>query len=205
MKGLLNKDWKYLIEKFVLRKHQYEPRVKAVLKQIRGNLFVDIGANRGLYSRMLASNFKQIIAFEPNPYVLPLLKKKLPLNVIIESVALSNEEGATTLHFDDKVRPFGGAGKILPPYRGEKSSPVRTQTYDSFFKDQRADLVKIDVEEAEFLVLEGMRESLNHDQIKNLLVELHHPDRSKELEQVFPPQYTLSWVDHNHLYALLNR
>src|SRR6266487_979773 len=64
------------------------------------------------------------------------------------------------------------------------------------------DLVKIDVEGAEFLVLEGMKESLAKRRVRNILVELHDRGRKEELETILRNNFgDVFWVDHQHLYG----
>ncbi len=61
---------------------------------------------------------------------------------------------------------------------------------------------KIDVEGAEFLVLEGMKESLAKRRVRNILVELHDRGRKEELETILRNHFgDVFWVDHQHLYG----
>jgi len=65
-------------------------------------------------------------------------------------------------------------------------------------------LVKIDVEGAEFLVLEGMRAKIKEHQIKRIIVELHNKENKSQLELTFTEHgYTVEWVDPDHLFASL--
>ena len=65
-------------------------------------------------------------------------------------------------------------------------------------------MVKIDVEGAEFLVLEGMRAKIKEHQIKRIIVELHNKENKSRLESTFTEYgYTVEWVDPDHLFATL--
>lgn len=213
-------DWKFIFEKHILRQHRppYEKAVKKKLQEFHGKLFIDVGANRGLYSRMLSKNFERVYAFEPNPKILPLLKKGLPSNVSVFEVALSENNGITTLFFGPDSLS-GSADTILPVFQYKPSPPredwkpyvhqtfigkegvsVRKRSFDSY--ELFPELVKIDVEGAEFLVLEGMKYSLADKRVLNILVELHNLERREELQRLFDRVgYASQWIDPDHLLA----
>lgn len=186
-------DWRFIFEKFVLQKHRRLPQeenVKRELKRIHGDLFVDVGANEGAYCKLLSRNFKTIYAIEPNP----AYQDKLPPNVIRFNVAFSNENGEKDLSLNTGT---GAADTLVPEfdykpdkdpfmmtkkiYSTEKKIKVKTVTYDTFISGRVADLVKIDVEGAEFLVLEGMHESLLRGNVRNIMIELHNIEKEEEL------------------------
>jgi len=219
------KDWKFIFEKWVLLRHRsgfYEPKVKRRLRQLKGELFVDIGANQGLYSISLAKRFRQIYAFEPDPSVVPLLSKKLRekgiKNVRIFQTALGDRVGNTILYLDHHAGFSGSLNTIMPVftykpeqipsggsariYIGKSGVEVPISTYDTIITEQ-ADLVKIDVEGAEFLVLNGMKNALQQQRIKRLIVELHDKDRKRDLEDMLSG-YDLEWVDQDHLLGSLS-
>jgi FkbM family methyltransferase len=83
---------------------------------------------------------------------------------------------------------------------------VRAQRFDSMIaalveRDYRIDLVKIDVEGAEFRVLEGAQDSLQH-RIKRIVVELHDRERKKELEDTLLDNgFSTHWLDLDHIYG----
>jgi FkbM family methyltransferase len=218
-------DWKFIFERWILGRHKpvfYEPAVKHRLQGFRGNLFVDIGANQGLYSVLLARNFRKVYAFEPNPTMIPILAERVAksrrANVKVFEMALGDSVGNTTLYSDPHVGFGGSVDTILPVfdykpnvipeggpphvYMGKTGVEVTVSTYDVVVRES-ADLVKIDVEGAEFLVLEGMKNSLEAQKVKVLMVELHNRYRREELESLLP-MYRHEWVDHDHLLAILS-
>ncbi len=208
-------DWKFIFEKWVLGKHRrraYEPEVKRELAKVRGELFVDIGANIGTYAIPLSKHFSKVYAFEPNPKALTELHLRIARqhldNITVHPIALAEREGETRLYLDPHQGLSGSADTILPlfkynpandssarshVYTGKEGVMVKTARYDSLIKET-ADLVKIDVEGAEFLVLKGMEESLKHRRVKAIMVELHDADRRTELEEMLR-QYSFSLTE----------
>ena len=218
--SFLGKDWKFLAEKYLLQKHPtFEPDVRRTLKGFSGDLAVDVGANMGVHTRLMSKRFKAVIAIEPNPNVLPTLLRRSPHNVTILKVALSNRDGSTMFYLDPHPNSGSAAETILPTFKynpspprkgwpsstahtfqGEKGVVVATTTYDAVLEGRSADLVLIDVEGAEFLVLEGMKGSISKGQVKAILLELHDVDRRNELEKTLSA-YRLRWIDPDHLLA----
>jgi len=217
---LPRKDWKFLAEKYILRKHPvFEPEVRRALKGFSGDLAVDVGANMGVHTRLLARRFRTVIAIEPNPKSVAILLRRVPRNVTVLNSALSDREGSAMFYTD--LHPISGssAETILPTFKynpspprkgwpssgahtfqGESGLVVTTTTYDAVLKLRSADLVLIDVEGAEFLVLEGMKDSISKGQVKAILLELHDIDRRKELEKILST-YSFRWIDPDHILA----
>lgn len=222
MSGLT--DWRFIFNKWVLHQGRspfYEKKVKKELRNFRGDLFVDIGANQGLYSIALAKNFRRVYAFEPNPKMVHLLNDRLKQrkisNVLVFAKALGDSIGRTTLYQDPHKGCGGSTDTILSVFRynphtipeggkshvyiGKTGVEVDVSTYDNTV-EVPADLVKIDVEGAEFKVLDGMQNSLKARKVKEIIVELHDKTRREELEKKLDG-YLLKWIDDDHLRASL--
>ena len=217
---LPRKDWRFLAEKYILRKHPvFEPEVRRALKGFSGDLAVDVGANMGVHTRLLARRFRTVIAIEPNPKAVAILLRRVPRNVTVLKSALSDREGSTMFYTDPHPISGSSAETILPTFKYNPSPPrkgwpssgahtfqgetglvVTTTTYDAVLKLRSADLVLIDVEGAEFLVLEGMKDSISKGQVKAILLELHDIDRRKELERILST-YSFRWIDPDHILA----
>jgi FkbM family methyltransferase len=195
------KDWKFLLEKYLLRKHPpSEPQVWKELARIRGELFVDVGANVGTYSTRLSSHFRRVYAFEPNPNILPILKERVDSssrqNITVFPMALSDVNGHSEFYIDRHEGFVGSVETLMPvfnynpgfgpgtgpahKYVGKENVVVSTATYDSKIREV-ADLVKIDVEGAEFNVLRGAKDALTNGRIKRIMVELHDKNATEEL------------------------
>jgi FkbM family methyltransferase len=199
----------------------YERPVRERLLRMRGETFIDIGASVGYYTVMLSRHFSHVIAVEPNPDAILKLKRNLVRsgvkNVTLFPVAVSDEDGEVTLYLDHTFGRLDGSADTIEPlfeykpvskpnvnlsYRGRASARVKTQRLDTLLRDCRdeVDLVKVDVEGAEFRVLKGAEQSIR--KIRTLVIELHDRDRRRELETMLSRyDFDLEWVDKDHLFA----
>lgn len=160
----------------------YESNETAFLKSVfhDGDLFLDIGANLGWYSLVLGKHAPggRIYAFEPVPETVSRLEKNIALNQLnnVEAVCLGlfNKEDELAFLFADDV---SGATSLKMAGQGRGALPVReilcrTNTLDNVC--QQGDLVptlmKVDVEGAELMVMEGALSTLKHRPI--ILMEL---------------------------------
>lgn len=192
-------DWKYVLSKVFLGKHratEYEVEAWRAMASVRGKLFIDIGAGTGLYCSRLRKHFVKVLAIEPNPMLANRLRRHKKWyfwrNVTIVEAAVGEEDGTATLY----LNTGGGSGDTLMPefdyrpgtgwggqpgtYKGVKGIPVTLRRFDSIVSEP-ADLVKVDVEGAEFKVLEGMKESLKKGRVKNIVVEVHDISKEKDM------------------------
>ncbi|MFG1239295.1 FkbM family methyltransferase [Xanthobacter autotrophicus DSM 597] len=142
--------------------------------------FVDIGANKGVYSMYAVSFFRKVIAFEANPDLAAPLAKILGDKGEVRAVALSDNEGSGKLWI-----PFSGKREInsrssLEAEANEgfeqRGIEVPLTTLDRFSLDDVA-VVKIDVEGHEFRVLQGAIYTLSRNRPIVLLEceERHNP------------------------------
>jgi FkbM family methyltransferase len=124
---------------------------------------IDIGANHGkfLQQMLFLAPCGRHIAFEPIPELAEELRRRFA-NARIESLALSDSNGTATFFrivgdeafsgFSD--RQFAGSSNV-------KQFEVRTARLDDVIPDDYApSFIKIDVEGAEYLVLDGATATL---------------------------------------------
>jgi FkbM family methyltransferase len=132
------------------------------------SLFWDIGANVGFYSYYLHGRVEGLLvtAFEPDPGNLANLKatkRKQKLDwLVIRQEAVSNNISNSSFYVDTLASVTGslvdGDEVIDNKLHGVKGSSVinvPTTTLDKELERASPDLIKIDVEGAELLVLEG--------------------------------------------------
>ena len=149
----------------------------------KGNVVLDIGAHVGYYAllaaKLVGENGK-VYAFEPDPRNFECLKKNVEQNgyknVVCLNKAVSNRTGKTKLFFSEET----DNSQIVNRKDGKKSVTVDVTTLDNFFenKNPRADFIKIDVEGAEGLALEGMTNLIKKNKNLKILTEFF-PDRLK--------------------------
>jgi FkbM family methyltransferase len=140
----------------------YEPeQTEAFVGAVRaGAVVYDVGAHYGYYSLLasrLAGTAGRVIALEPSPRNLRVLRKHMELNraanITVLETALSDHQGEA--QFDN--RAGSGVGHLSP----EGPLTVKLTTLDLLASRFPApDVLKIDVEGAEEAVLTGGRETL---------------------------------------------
>ena len=144
-----------------------------------GFICIDIGANFGYFSILmseLSGSSGKTFAIEPNPGIAELLRCTRFVNgghfEVIET-AFSNKSGEAILTIND--RELGG-GTIKPNElrAGQTQLVVQTTTVDQLIRDKnigRVDLIKMDVEGAEPLVFEGMKETIEANPEIRIIIE----------------------------------
>jgi len=140
----------------------------------KGAVFLDVGANVGCYSLQAASLVGptgRVVSFEPSPLVFERLRQNVDLNGFTNtslcSCALGGASARRLLYLEAGNEGYSNAIASLHPSvwhgRRDTSREIEVRTMDEWFQESglsRLDLVKIDVEGAEFEVLEGARQTL---------------------------------------------
>ncbi len=166
----------------------------AALDELQGSVIWDVGAHIG-YSALLFSSLVgehgRVVAFEPNPANRRRLHMHIDRNphigkrIITVDIALSDKQGSVQFQSHNGVdggQSFGGYIKGTETALGARvygnfeSIEVLTDSADNLVATGRLpapSIIKIDVEGAECVVLEGASQLLS-EQRPLILLEVHH-------------------------------
>jgi len=145
-------------------------------------VFVDIGAHIGLYTLWACKRARRVVSIEPNPEALVYLKTNIALNkcsnVTVVPKVVGDRRGFTKLKIpkiagkrfiptsSSIVRDFDKTLKV-------NEVDVEMDTLDNILDEigvDEVDFIKVDVEEAEGLVVKGAQKTL--EKAKTILIEI---------------------------------
>jgi len=184
----------------VRTRYAFEKEITHTILAVRGKIFLDIGANMGYYTAIASKNFETVLAFEPHPQNLAMLRSTVAAgrlrNVITRNEAVSDTDGTAILHFQRKR----GEHSIMKD-EGVQQLTVRTIKLDSIV-NERVDLAKVDVEGAEWRVIKGAEMSMRAGKILRWVIEVDDQSTKAALEDYLRERkYVSRWLDARHLFA----
>lgn len=190
----------------------------------KDGVFVDVGAHTGSYSVCLANHCKEVYAFEP---------QKRSFYALCGSVVLSNRQNISCFQLGfgstfqlanmgilkgiDKFKLYiqsedGGNSTMIEddvdPTNVFGTEEVELTTLDIFFQSHSPSgpikLIKIDVENNEFQVIQGATKTLEKNGYPKIVFE-GHPDPEKQREMVDYLENTLKYHvmpirGYDHMY-----
>ena len=138
------------------------------------DLFIDVGANSGVYSILAASLGAKVISFEPVGNTYERLLRNIKLNqfenkITALNLGVANREAKLrfTLDKDCESHIEGFVNDDA-----QCDGAVTTTTLDKVCADKDPSLIKIDVEGFESLVVEGMQQCLANPTLLAVIIEL---------------------------------
>jgi len=131
-------------------------------------LIVDAGANKGLSAVYFSSLWPQcaIHCFEPNKNLIPILNKNLKINSVnatVQNVAISDKDGYEFFDISENHQ-YSRLSK------NETGVKVKTVHLESFYNEQKIDILKMDVEGAEEKIIRSFKKF----NIECIIGEIHH-------------------------------
>jgi len=145
-------------------------------------IIIDCGANMGLSLLFFTINYPNatIYAFEPDDSVIGCLEKNIATfdmkNVELHKKAVWNKECILGF-FTDK----GMGGRLENTYQNQKATKVKAIRLKDFISDKHVDFLKMDIEGAEFKVIQDCESVLS--QIDNIFIEYHSTiDKEQKLD-----------------------
>jgi FkbM family methyltransferase len=150
--------------------------IQFVRSHLNGGVLIDVGANVGSFSILVADKIDAAILFEPNPAAAAQARDNLAINRLpfeVHELAVSDVNG--TVEFEDA----GGASSTNRTVVGfETKVPTRTVgrvTLDEFLQERgitsEIAAVKIDVEGHENAVIRGMQQLLRDKRARLVMFE----------------------------------
>ncbi len=187
----------------------------------------DIGACLGIHTFTAAKHLPDgdVIAFEPMPTNRGVLIDNMTVNrldnVEVRREALSNEYGEAEFAIRESVEAgYGRHSLDVGDYEKIKSINVPVTQGDAIVENEEApapNIVKIDVEGAGPLVLEGLQNELSRDSCRHVFFETHEPNpvqpshedfgytREDIIEMLEGFGFTVETLGHNfHLHGVKN-
>lgn len=187
-----------------------------------GATFWDVGAHIGYHSlcfAALAGPRGRVVSFEPNPFNAARLRQHLERNadlaarVTLETCALSDSDGVASFEFSPEIDDGTSSGSHLSDamapgeaweYAHFKKTDVKTARADTLLAEGRLPapgVMKVDVEGAEQLVLEGARELLRTAR-PLLFVEVHNISQMFHVQKLLHAAgYAMDILDAEHSSA----
>lgn len=134
---------------------------------------VDVGANKGSYTTLLAKHCRHVYAYEPNPAMRWILGRVAPFNVTVLPRALSDHSGEATLQVPRRAgrcaNNIGTLRRVNVAADCETVRVAQSRLDDESLAD--VGFLKIDVEGLEQEVLRGAQQTILRDR-PVMLVEI---------------------------------
>ncbi len=177
-------------------------------------VIIDCGSHIGMsvvYFKTIYPNAK-IICFEPDNYTCSILKNNIETNglldVEINNVAVMKFNGLTEFYTVENNKSDVAMSTIKERVKNEKKNTVKAKKLSQYINEE-IDFLKIDIEGAEYGVLEELKSSGKLHYVKQAAIEFHHHIIENEdkfsrvlkllesegfgyqIESHFPPQHKL--------------
>jgi len=162
----------------------YEAGMQQILKRFLspGEVFVDLGANEGYFTVQaanLAGPNGLVIAVEPQDRLIPIIRENVRLNdlknVTIAHLAVSDERGVASLHLTPNINTGASGFYRQTTYRlpTQRTCVITLAELLDRYHVDHVDLMKIDIESAEYEAILGSPRVFERRLVKALALELH--------------------------------
>ena len=174
-----------------------------ILKKIKFNTTVDIGANNGYFTNMLLKVSKKVISFEPIIYLyqlnLKLFKNK---NVTFYNLALGDKKSYGKINIPRDNDP---ESSLINKFKNSYIQKVKISTGDEILQSKRIDFIKIDVEGYELFVLKGLKKIIKKNlPIFLIEIEKRHNKNYKEIfNYMINHNYKIFYLDKNNKFKII--
>ncbi|EJN04494.1 FkbM family methyltransferase [Phyllobacterium sp. YR531] len=130
--------------------------------------FIDVGGNVGYYSLSVATKpgfTGKVISFEPLPHLWNLFSKSIARNnlsrtIKVHKLALADKPGTMELNAAEHTVNAGATSLVAGSANTKSERSTKVETLDAVLKEQQIDSIKVDIEGAEGLFLEGAKNTI---------------------------------------------
>lgn len=175
----------------------YEPHVAHLIHdELKpGDVFYDIGANAGYFTLVAAKAVGSqgwVVAFDPVPQNARTIQEQIDLNDLgtcckVEPLAISDRCGEAGFIVTER-NANAHLAQVHPTHfrsRGGQRIEVTSTTLDAYVKHHpHPTLVKMDVEGAEVIALQGACELLHSAKAPRLLVSTHGAELEQQVKDI---------------------
>jgi FkbM family methyltransferase len=146
----------------------YEPETTELIRRYSEGIGLDLGANIGYFTLLMAQKCKTVYAFEPAKQTFEILKHNIGINnsknIIGESLAVGNRSEVLPLSINST--DIGSNSFVSQGSREKGKDLVQVVMLDEYFKDkEKPDIIKMDVEGWEQEAIEGGRSVFEHAKV----------------------------------------
>ena len=163
-----------------------------------GDLAVDVGANVGYFTSLLAHRSRRVIALEAHPAIVERLRENArgwSGRIEIDPRAASDSSGVATI---GEPEGFGSnAGTAGIGVQGTRTFEVETVPLDIVIGGEMVGVCKLDVEGHELAALRGMSDAMQARRVRDVIFEDHEPLPSPTSEYLVSVGY--------HLFSISQR
>ena len=146
-------DDRYIGQRIAIQKYEEYESVLILRNVNKNSVVVDVGANIGYYTLLLAKICKKVYAFEPDKRCFEILKKNIEenklKNVVLFNLAVGDKNEKVEFIIDKENL---GNSRI-----GDGDETILCDSLDNVLKKEKIDLMKIDVQGYEEKVIEGAK------------------------------------------------
>lgn len=168
----------------IIRRNVHELPVTEAMWRLtgQGDLAVDVGANTGYFTSLLACRAQAVLAFEAHPVLASRLRSVIDSwpfehrdKVTLHARAVSDRDGMASLSIPSGFARNEGLATLSPAVEYHEALDVPTVTLDAAVGGRPVGVLKIDIEGHELPAFQGARGLLGNRYVRDIFFEEHDP------------------------------
>lgn len=177
--GIFYFKWPEKQEQLFIRKHKY-----------LAPIFVDVGANVGIFSLHVFDCFKSFYLFEPSLQTFKALEQTCSLNPTVQwnlfNVGVADQSGCIEFIEEGQLSSTNRFSSTVQKAKADDRVSVKVETLDNLIREEVGDIVlKVDVEGFEEKVFNGARRIFSRQQAKLVMFERLGRTNLQNLKEFF--------------------